>query len=243
MKTSKRSLITAIAVLCVCALSLSAASFAWFTSTTNAKVSTLNMNVVEQSDLKIAIDTAKAGDVAYIEDTNVWTTSFTGAQIAGLQGATYTETGSIANATWSDTNTRFEKPLDEEAIDSVSGAYSGEMTAAQAPIDYVKFTVYFRSTEAGKVVNFTADNFALQADSVQKEGLLPALTLRVNGNEYTNANLATGGTVVTCNQQLGAYYIGSADFYIFVEGTHPNTINQNAGIKFVMNNLNFKYAE
>jgi len=241
MKTSKRSLITAIAVLCVCALSLSAASFAWFTSTTNANVSQLNLAVVEQSDLKVAIDSA-ATAVENIESTTLWKVSFTGSEIAGVQDGTYTESP-IANATW---DNGMVKPADETKINSETGVYSGtEMVSATATQDYVMFTLYFRSTEAGKTVKFNAPaGFKINEG---KQGLKPALTLATKiGDTFTTYNdttVKTGGNLCECSSAVGDYYVGSVDFYVYVDGENAATINQNAGITFVLDQLAFSYVE
>ena len=266
MKVSKKSLIASIAVLCVCAMSLTAASFAWFTTTTQANVNKLNLGVVEQSDLKIAVDPAveEEGYAKNIE-SNMWGVSFTGADIAEKQD--YNENTNLANATWDADKGYFVtvSENDADSVDSVTGFYDGTLVAASAGTDYVEFTVYFRSTKANQEIVFNGIDFSI---SSAKKALLNGLTLRVNDEEYNNSGMknvvksldengaavvepkaikkiSDGGTVCVIGENEIAgkgFYTAAATFQIFVEGQDQVTINQNAGIKFVLENLSFKYA-
>ena len=57
-----RSMRNVVMMVLVCALMLSAATYAWFTLSKNAKVANLTMQVGEETSLMIAPDTDKTGN-------------------------------------------------------------------------------------------------------------------------------------------------------------------------------------
>ncbi|MBQ9414664.1 MAG: hypothetical protein IJU16_06010, partial [Clostridia bacterium] len=181
MKTNKKSLLTAIAILAVCAMALTTSAYAWFSSVNTATLTNLGMSVTSASDLKIAIvDTATT--TANIESAS-WASTFTGTQLAAAQ-STFT-TAAIADAYYRTTGTPsgFVKPATLANV-AADGSYSGDFTAAGAPADYVKFTVYFRSTTANDVVKMSSNGISITSANSNLE---PALTLRIdNAGTITN---------------------------------------------------------
>ena len=99
--------------------------------------------------------------------------------------------------------------------------------------------------KAGKTVKFNAPaGFEITS---AKQGLMDALTLTTKVGDtvvdYNTNSIKTGGVLCECDAQVGAYYVGSAEFYVYVDGTNAAAINQNAGINFVLEQLAFSYVE
>ncbi len=241
MKTSKRSLITAIAVLCVCALSLSAASFAWFSASTTAKVTDITLNVEKASDLQISLN---GKDWGYTMAANL-TESVNDV--------------STANAT------TFVEPAKREEVGfdgKLSAANSGYATADAGWIDQV---VYFKSAKKeGASVDIKMSGAAFDATKTIASGMRVASIDMVNSGVVFFANTAgtdddviadTNGTVgsVTLNgiaagtkiitlgsetidgiqdQDTETYVYGKITVRYWLEGTDGNVINDNSGVSF-----------
>jgi len=140
MKVSKRSLIVSIAVLCVCALSLTAASFAWFTAAENAQVKDVILKVQAQSDIKIAADSAATANSA----SDLWKTTLVQTDFTGTNAIEeYISDVTPKTANVCDGN--YEVPANRDAVDEASGSYDGVMSAAGE--GWAEFTVYVRTTK------------------------------------------------------------------------------------------------
>ena len=236
MKTSKRSLITAIAILCVCALSLSAASYAWFSQSNKATVNNIVLAVDRASDLQIS------------EDGKTWVSNIT---LDGEQ--------TVADASTADAQS-FYTPVDREGVDIDTGAYAGEYKTGEAVV-YTK-TIYFRSSNAVNV-NAAIDEFTLAAGNNTALANAMRMSAYVDGAATFFANVAGNDDVIsatdgtTANVTLvGAatkaeivdvlngsysasditvqegYYYGKATFTFYVEGTDAAAINANTGVNF-----------
>lgn len=245
MKVSKRSLIVSIAVLCVCALSLSAASFAWFSASKNAEVNQINLKVDAQSELEISIDEGK---------TWGYTASYNAADVQVVDLST-------GNATEYFAPTR--RDLLNEAGEVAEG---GTYTATSSGL--VTITVYFRTKAEDMSVKMggTAFNTANTiATAMRMASVVDSkATFFANADTSYNAISSTAGatTSITPNVLSGAadveiidvlsadtidsvgsaaddYNYGKAVITYWVEGTDKNAINANAGVKFSGNSLYF----
>jgi len=207
----------------------------------NDIVDRLLMKVDDSNKMGVAVDPAAVSE-ENIFSAAYWSLNISYRSIADAQPSTFGPFALLNASTW---DNGLVKPADPEAVDS-TGAYTGDMTPSVVKEDYVKFTVWFRSGEADKTVSVRSnDFFILKGDN---QALLPALTLLVdNGTDdvtiFNTDTLAQGGDICVCSQKIGDYYVGSADFYIYIEGTHPATINQNANVSFELGQLSFLFAD
>lgn len=245
MKVSKRSLIMSIAVLCVCALSLTAASFAWFSASKNAEVKEINLKVDAQSELEISIDGgANWGYTASFNTEEV--------QVVDL---------STGNAT------DYFAPTDRAAL-TEAGKVKEDGTYTQSNGGLVQITVYFRTKATNMSVKMggSAFNTANTIASAMRVAAVVdnSATFFANANTtYKGINSTSGDTTeitpnvldgtanVTIINTLSAnkidtvgsenddYKYGKAVISYWVEGTDDNAINANAGVKFLSNHLYF----
>ncbi len=233
MKVSKRSLIASIAVLCVCALSLTAASFAWFTSSQTAKIDTLEMNVTARTSLQIRV-----GNTANAEWKSVL-------QAADFVNAGFYNTAAILN----DVSTNDMSTWVTATYNADTNSYtfkSGEaskVTSSSAEGHYMELPVEFRATEQTDV---TVTSGSLKVTST-KTGLEPALRIGFN-DKIHNTNSAAEATyqpvtgaegAVTLNTlansviaTLGAmqddgYCYGTATIYVWIEGSDKACVDGN----------------
>ena len=243
MKVSKRSLIVSIAVLCVCALSLSAASFAWFTNATQAKVDTLQMKVAQRSSLELSITGA--------ESTVGWkhilsTDDFKKANLY------YDNNGAVMelnDASTNDLGTWVKASYDDTALKFTFTANAAKGSKTTAAADYLEMPIHFRAAQSGKV-QVSNPNFSLALDDLApalrvgvKIGTAGAPTIYGNpsGNAFTyqsdltatenfsgasavtsaTAALATlnGLEIELAQNTTTGYYEATATFYVWIEGT------------------------
>ncbi len=242
MKTSKRSLITAIAILCVCALSLSAASYAWFSASKTAAIENLTLEVKAQSDIKIAANSAAVTEGATSDwwVTTLYQTDFTEANGNELEP----QVNDLTPATSGTCDGNFQEPANREDVDTESGAYSGALTSATG--GWADFTVYVRTTKNDKDVVMNFSDFALNADSPQgANNVSEALRLGVKDGAIL-ADAKNGEVVIPAAelQELGeGYYYAQVVFYVWVEGTDAACKNANAtSLKAYDFNMSFEYA-
>lgn len=238
MKNSKRSLIVAIAVLCVCALALSTATFAWFTAAKTANVENITLKVRAQSDIKIAADKAALDSSA----SDLWKTTLTQDMFTG-DNKIEEYISDVTPATAGTCNGNFNVPEIRDNVDVATGAYSGNLVPAGE--GWAEFKVYVRTTEKKDVV-FTFSDFTYVANGGGAANASEALRLGVmnNGKIYeTNAT----EVVLTAAEQAafsdGDGFCGTVSFYVWVEGTDEACINANAlSLKNYSFNMSFAYA-
>ena len=257
MKVSKKSLIVSIAVLCVCALSLSAASFAWFTTSESAKVDTLNMSVTERSSLELTITGSNIG----------WKTTLTPAMFAQadyfyLNGESTTilndvstnDMGSWVVGTYDEDNNNFD------FTNGGKKAGKGEQEAS-----WLEMPISFRSSAAGTVtlneINFTVDNTKL--NPALRVGVVNGTTKTIYGNATKGyyqpvaadsemfatrqdltttykalADLKNYTIALSSTPDADGYYTAQVTFYVWIEGSDDACINKNtpagvtAGVQF-----------
>ena len=233
MKVSKRSLIVSIAVLCVCALSLTAASFAWFTSSQTAKIDTLNMEVTARTSLQIRVgNTANAEWKSVLQAADFENAGFYNSA-AILNDASTNDMGTWITAEYDADNNTFNF-FDDRAT---------KITKTNVEGHYMELPVEFRATEATDVI---VTSGSLKVTST-KTGLEPALRMGFN-NKIHNTNAAAEATyqpvsgeeaAVTLNTlanssicTLGAmqddgYCYGTATIYVWIEGSDKACVDGN----------------
>ncbi len=233
MKVSKRSLIVSIAVLCVCALSLSAASFAWFSSSTTATVDNIQLSVEKASDLQISIDGGKTWGYSFSSDFNE----------------------EINDYSTADAST-FIVPADREKID-FNGNNTGDYKVSD--VKPVTMTVYFRSMQPQVVQmkgNALAEGESIApavraaaitsgdaagtfffantgaTDNVYKTATQTEdITLNTINTDTTVVTLVSGGDYGQDKVEDG-YCYGKAIITYYVEGTDEAAINDYTGVDF-----------
>jgi len=239
MKTSKRSLITAIAILCVCALSLTAASYAWFTAAENAMVDDVILKVQAQSDIKISAESAATAN----SGSDLWKTT--------LVQADFKETGNTIEEYISDVTPKtanvcdgnFQVPEVRENVVVDTGKYTGNLIDTAE--GWAEFTVYVRTTKEADV-NLSFADFVYTGTGTAS--VVDALRLGVKAADGTVIEGNYTGVVVA-KEDLTAFadgdgYYGSVTFCVWVEGTHDACVNKNAlSLKEYQFDLNFAYAE
>ncbi len=243
MKVSKKSLIVSIAVLCVCALSLSAASFAWFTASNNASVNTLTMNVTKKSSLEIKVgENGTWKSVLTVDDFVA-----AGVFYKGTKAGEYTELRDVSTsdmASWI-------KATYVPATNSYTYASGTAIMAndSSAVADYVKLPIYFRASTAGKVkvsgANLAAKDSEL--NGALRLGTVNGTTKKIYGNAETGTyqdgvaadNVKSfgtdmysafgnfAGTEIALTAGADGYYEAQVDYYIWIEGTDPTCVDKN----------------
>ncbi|MBQ3094574.1 MAG: hypothetical protein IJC52_05310 [Clostridia bacterium] len=231
MKVSKRSLIVSIAVLCVCALSLSAASFAWFTNSKAAKIDTLNMSVTARSSLQIRI-----------QGTEEWKSVLNATDFinAGkyVNGAILNDASTADGSLW--TTATFNPDTLQHEFHEGAEAISSTKTEGH----YLMLPVEFRATDSKDVIVTTgqleatgkpalgaalrvafndkiyANNTAAEATWQPATGDEQAITLA--GKSLTNAVVASLG-----NLNEGYYYSGNVNICVWIEGSDKACIDGN----------------
>lgn len=260
MKVSKKSLIASIAVLCVCALSLTAASFAWFSASETAQVKDLVLDVKAQSDIKLSANPGAISDSAH-ED---WKTTLVEKDFLSSNGNKIED--EIADATpTADTFNGGLKTLTADArkrIDSNSGeVLTGEAalsdadyTSATLGSHYADFKVYVRTTEKKDVViNFSDFRYVVENEGtyIDATGANAVDALRlgyVGGNNADVLANASSGKVVVSADKLTAFddgngFYGEVTFYVWVEGTDAACATKNAlSLKNYLFGIDFAYA-
>lgn len=238
MKATKRSLIVSIAILCVCALSLTSASFAWFSASQTATVSKITLNVAASSDLKISTD-----DIATTTYENMqWSTNIE-----------LNETLNLSDASTNDA-VNFYVPAVRENVDADNGSYTGAYEKLDDNSSIASFTVHFRSTTlVGVNANTQA---AFDVEGTLKDGLNDALRMAIGTKIFANSDEATfedqvvtdtnvDTTAVTVYKNTTAsvviealtlddasgYYYGTATVKFWVEGTDDGATSGNTGVK------------
>ncbi len=251
MKVSKKSLIVSIAVLCVCALSLSAASFAWFTSTKSAKIETINMHVDQRSMLEISI----AG-------TDKWVSTLTPQMLfdadlyhIGAGAQDYTKLNDVSY-----NGSQFVKgdySAENNSFNFTVGATQANKTLTDA--DYIKLPIKLRNPEAGTVIiessTFAADKlqnalrvavemggettiygksekgyFQQAATGVMYADMFDS-TKNTNRVELSNYDVIGNFDKIEIPlAQEGDYYTASVTFYIYIEGSDEACVNENSGV-------------
>ncbi len=242
MKTSKRSLIASIAVLCVCALSLSTATFAWFTAAETAQLQEVVLTVQAQSDIKIAaLPSVKSNS-----QSPDWVTTLKQEDFIDESNLIEDEIHDMRPAT-ATVNGEFEVPADRENdvnVDSGVLAEGAEMDVATS--GWSEFTVYVRTTKQQAVV-MTASDFAYKKVGNDQTSAVDALVLGV-GN--TTTILPDGGEVVLFADGVGLTafedgngYYGEVTLYVWMDGDHEDCKNSNAlSSKDYGFSLDFEYA-
>lgn len=257
MKATKRSLIVSIAILCVCALSLTSASFAWFTASNKAQVGGINLSVAEHSSLEITVTGA--------ENVIGWNSTLSAALLQQAGVYYYTEiAGSDAEYTvLNDASTgdlvNWTKANYNESSNSFTfvSATGESANSANKEARYLELPITFRSTKEG-TVKFSSDS----AVSLGTQDLAPALrvgyvdknsTASIYSEAGTGAKYQTvGGTGETdldlsgtiaefiANTEIeltkatadDTYATAEVVFYIWIEGTDPACINENTPADF-----------
>ena len=235
MKVSKRSLIVSIAVLCVCALSLTAASFAWFSSSTTAKVDNIQLSVEKASDLQISIDGGRTWGYSFSSDFNEEINDYSTADAA-----------------------TFIVPADREKV-GFDGKNNGDYKVSD--VKPTTMTVYFRSmqpqvvqmsgnalaegesiapavraaaitTGTGKAGTYFFANAAATDNVCSTATAMKDITLNAISTKTTVVTLVEGGNYGQ-NKVEDGYYYGKAVITYYVEGTDEAAINDYTGVDFV----------
>lgn len=233
MKVSKRSLIVSIAVLCVCALSLSAASFAWFTNAKAAKIDTLNMSVTARSSLQVRI-----------VGTQEWKSILTADDF--IAAGYYNAAAILNDASTKDTVTWTTATFNPDTLQHEFHSGAAAITKTQAEGNYLRLPVEFRATDMKNVI-VSAGQLEVTKD---KTTLAPALRMGIDGKVYaTNAAAeatwqpATGAEqTITLTKTLtnavvtsfeasslneGYYYSDPVDICVWIEGSDAACIDGN----------------
>ena len=245
MKVSKRSLIVSIAVLCVCALSLTAASFAWFSASKTASVEAMTLEVKSQSDIKIAANGKAVEEGA---ESDWWVTTLYAKDFTTANGNLLEpQVNDLTPAATPFAGT-FQEPDNRENVDIDTGDFSGTLVSAAG--GWADFKVYVRTTKNDTDVAFNFSDFTLNANSPQgANNVVNALCL---GAKVENVDGAVYSTSVnnqvvipsTSLKALGDYFYAEVTFYVWVEGTHDDCINANAtSLKAYDFSMSFQYAE
>lgn len=238
MKTSKRSLIMAIAILCVCALSLTAASYAWFTSAQSATLSELTMSVDKRTNLQLSVD-----------NTN-WKATLTNQDF--IDAKSFNSAAKLNDVSTNNFTNWVKAAYQPDGTYTFSeGATAISDTVATG--DYLMLKVYFRSTEAKPVVmngTYGAANALTAAvrlgfdNNGAKIYASNSSTAQYTPVSGTPADLTFAGTslanaqVTTLTDGGDGYYYGSTVLYLWIEGTDAACIDSNSGTT-VTANLNF----
>ena len=237
MKVSKRSLIVSIAVLCVCALSLTAASFAWFTAAENAMVDDVVLKVQAQSDIKISADSAANAN----SGSDLWKTTLVQADFTGSNAIEeYISDVTPKTANICDGNFQVPEVRDDVVVDT--GVYEGDLIDTAE--GWAEFTVYVRTTKL-QDVNLTFADFEYTGTGTAS--VVDALRLGVKAADGTITSGNYTGVVVDADDLTafadGNGYYGSVTFCVWVEGTDGACVNKNAlSLKEYKFDLNFAYA-
>lgn len=238
MKATKRSLIVSIAILCVCAMSLTAASYAWFSTSTTATVDNIQLSVLEASDLQISIDGG-----------NTWGYNLS----STLDEDIYDY--STNNAT------TFYTPTDKSGVDMeghLPSNYTGGFTATDGENVIPELEIYFRSMKEmdvqmkgtqlfeGKSIapairaaalvsdggTFFFANTANSAESVisSTAGATATIALNAISTDLNVMTLVQGGSYGQTVED--GYYYGKITIKYWVEGTDDAAINDYTGVDF-----------
>jgi len=237
MKTSKRSLIASIAVLCVCALSLSTATFAWFTAAENAMVDDIILKVQAQSDIKISADSAATAN----SGSDLWKTTLVQTDFKDANAIEeYISDVTPKTNNICDGNFQVPEVRDDVVVDT--GDYEG--TLVDTAEGWAEFTVYVRTTKL-QDVNLSFSDFEYIGTGTAS--VVDALRLGVKAADGTVTNGSYTGVVVKSGDLTafadGNGYYGAVTFCVWVEGKDPACVNKNAlSLKEYKFDLNFAYA-
>ncbi len=245
MKATKRSLIVSIAILCVCALSLTSASFAWFTASKTAMVDTLDFNVKAQSDIKLSAKSAAYNDT----NSEFW--------VSIVEPAHFTDDGNtletfVADMTVDTTVGDFKVPKDREKVDAKTGTYADANGFDDAEDgSWLDFTVYVRTNE-NKAVNFTFSGFGIDTNKYGTKNVAEALSIGIDGTDEVIMGTAKTNSFTIPASAFTAFdsadantaYRASVTFHVWVEGTHGACIDANAvSLKNYTFSMDAQYAE
>ncbi len=243
MKATKRSLIVSIAILCVCALSLTSASFAWFSASQSAEVQALTLGVQSQTDIKIAVnpDALLAADSAY------WVSTLTSKDIKDVWGNDYV--GDVTPKTQGKCDGNFLAP-DETDRKSIGddGKFTG--TLKDTTDGYYKFTIYVRTTKNTSQVTYNSKGFSLADTAIDEDKTaLEAMSIGDDMSQgIAKGSSAPGAKVIVDAASdltaLGDYFYTTVNFYIWVEGTDEvNCRNSRAlSVYDYVNTITFGYG-
>ncbi len=227
MKTSKRSLITAIAILCVCALSLTAASYAWFTTSQTAKVDTLTMDVTARTTLQIRVKGST--------DTT-WKTVLNANDF--ITGKVYNSAAILNDASTNELfNSWVTASYDDNGVISFETGKANYITDTRADGNYLKLPVEFRCTSSAKEVSVIATSASIATTG--KPALNKALRMGYNGMifafeddaeatyqpatgeeaDVTFSTLANSTVAEMGDAQTDGYRYGEATIYVWIEGS------------------------
>lgn len=253
MKATKRSLIVSIAILCVCALSLTSASFAWFTASETAKVDNVKLKVQAQSDIKIAADSAATSKT----DSDLWQSI--------LYQSSFTQQGNTIEEDIFDMTPalngapdasglctgNFVEPADREKVEAVSGDYTG--STWDTADGYSSFTVYVRATEQKDIVmNFSGFSYDGTGNSAVEALRLGVIGKGEGDNRVDFIANDAHSDVIISSDALTAFstadpsqgFYSQVTIYVWVEGTDPACIDANAlSLKNYDFNVSFEYLD
>lgn len=139
-KTLKTQLVAALSMLLVAAVALTGATYAWFTSVTNATVGNIDLYVKASDALLLSPYLAPT-----LYDTTMWSAAVLQADIVGQQ------TASVFPAELRNTSSQFSQTSNKfyNDVRSASGALTGYTEAAGT--EYSRFTLWVKSTNDGYV--------------------------------------------------------------------------------------------
>ncbi len=227
MKVSKRSLIMSIAVLCVCALSLTAASFAWFTNSQTAKVDTLTMDVEARTTLQIRVKGSSDETWKTVLNANDFIT-----------GGVYHNAAILNDAsTDSSFTTWVTADYTEDGEIFFETGKASYITNTQADGNYLKLPIEFRCTSVADDVSVIATNATVATTG--KVALNKAVRMGYNNQIFafetdseatyqpatgeeaavTFGTLANSVVAELGDSQADGYRYGEATIYVWIEGS------------------------
>ncbi len=243
MKATKRSLIVSIAILCVCALSLTSASFAWFSASQSAEIQKLTLGVQSQTDIKIAVNS----DALLAPDSAYWVSTLTSKDITDVWGNDYV--GDVTPATAGVCNGNFVAP-DEDGRKTIGddGTFSGELKPTTD--GYYKFTIYVRTTNNTKQVTYNSKGFSLNDTAIDAaKTALEAMSIGDDMSQGIAKGSAAPGAKVIVDAAsdltaLGDYFYTTVNFYIWVEGTDTENCQNSKALSVYdyVNTITFGYG-
>ncbi len=229
----KRSLIVATAMLLVAILAATGATYAWFTSQSEAKA-TIQMGVAQGQTLDISATGTEGTWVASLDNEDL----------------------SISTAKWAD-YTYVEDEFYTKTTTTVDGQVQVNGKTTGTP---VSAKVYFRSTIPGDVTvarNFSFVNSATGYDRILDYARVSVLQnttmthLSRNASTFSKTDTAsslspnyeTKANATITLAKSGNYYTGEATFYFWLEGTELTNIDVSGFTDQLLATLTFSQAE
>lgn len=254
MKVSKKSLIVSIAVLCVCALSLSAASFAWFTTSQTAKVSELEMKVNPRTTLQMRVNDSEDPFETVLDSDD-----FVRNEVFHNDAVLNDASTNAAVSQW----VTAEYNKDTGVLENFVTGVAKPITSDDAEGNYLALPIEFRCTSQAQTVSVIATSASASATGA----LNKAVRMNFNSKIFAfgsgadakwqpaGAAATTPTEAVTLNSlgtneivvELGAtqtdgYRYGTTTIYVWIEGSDSACVDGNTP-STVTANINFGLYE